>query len=301
MNINNGTLHDTTGQQFLSEVSRCTYYFPSDLCENRLKGVYEQSDFVAFCLAEKKHSVDIYTTIPDEYECIHYKKGIITSSVKSRNSHLTYHGTPKRKKISGEIHIVTDKMNPLKGNSPYTEAPLACSSNIQIHPLPICRIELSSNPGNLKQDSKASNYFHVNTPRCFFNTIEVHLARKGYMYDIASVSNGIPTAWASVFLHTSLHAYFLGRLERRPGFCPQALCLQTQSFELIVLATQEYKNPKYTHNSLKYFYTKDYFRDLGSRNVIDHVDGWFIDQVADGIKKVGSKQLSDLLKINRPT
>lgn len=300
MSINNGIPHNTKTQHFLSELSRCAFYFFSDADENRLKGIYQEKEFVALCLTEKKHCVDIYVSIPDEYECIHYKKGAITSSVKSRKAHLTYHGTPKRKKISGEIHIVTDQMNPLKGKSPYTEAPLASSSNIEIHPLPVCRIEISSNPGELEQPSKAVNYFYANTPGCFFNTIEVHLARKGYMNDLASVSQNIPAAWASVFVHTSMHAYFLGKLERRSGHYPQALCLQARRFELIVLATHEYKNPSYTENRVKYFYTKDYFRELGSRNVIEHADGWFIDQLPDGTKKPEWKRLSDLLTLSRP-
>jgi len=300
MSTNNGTPHNTKEQQFLSDFSHCTFYFFSEANENRLKGIYQEKEFVAFCLAEKEHCVDIYVSIPDKYKCVHYKKGAITSSVISRKAHLTYHGTQKRKKISGEIHIVTDQMNPLKGKSKYTEAPLASSSNIQIHPLPVCRIEISSNPGELEQPSKAVNYFYANTTGCFFNTIEVHLARKGYMRDLASVSQNIPAAWASVFMHTSMHTYFLGKLERRPGHFPQALCLQTRRFELIVLATHEYKNTSYTENGVKYFYTKDYFRDLGSRNVIEHADGWFIDQLPDGTKRPDSKRLSDLLTPSRP-
>lgn len=297
MIINNGIQHDSKGQRFLSEISRCTYYFDSDSHKSRLKGLFEFREFIAFCLKESGSSVDVYVTIPDGYECIHYKKGTITSTVKSQDAHLTYHGTPKRKKITGEIHVITGKENPLKGKSPYTEAPLAGTSNIQIHPLPICRIELSENPGELKQSSKTSNFFHTKTQGCFFNTIEVHLARKGYLYDVASVSRTIPAAWASVFIHTSLHAYFLGRLERRPGNFPQALCLQTERFELIVLATREYKNPNYTQNTVKYFHTKDYFRELGGRNIIEHANGWFIDQVPGGRQKPGSKLLSDLLKV----
>lgn len=294
--MNNGIRHDSTGQQFLSEISRCAYYFFSDSHENRLKGIFESREFVAFCLKESESSVDAYVTIPDGYECIHYKKGAITSSVKSRNAHLTYHGTPKRRKITGEIHVIIDQANPLKGQSTYTEAPLACSSNVQIHPLPICRIELSSNPGEINQSSKTANFFSAKTQECFFSTIEVHLARKGYLYDVASASHTIPAAWASVFIHTSLHAYFLGRLERRPGNFPQALCLQTDRFELIVLATREYKNPSYTQNTVKYFHTKDYFRELGGRYIIEHANGWFIDQIPSSRQKHGRKLLSDFLK-----
>lgn len=295
MDINNGTQHDSRGQNILSELSRCTYYFGSNSGEIRLKGIFGIKEFVAFCLTESKSSVDVYITIPDGYECIHYKKGHITSSVKSTNAHLTYHGSPKRKKITGEIHVVTDQRNPLKGKSPYVEAPLASSSNIQIHPLPICRIELSANPGELNQQSKALNYFQANTPDCYFNTLEVHLARKGYLYDVASASPVIPAIWASFFIHISLHAYFLGKLERRPGNFPQALCLQTERFELIVLATREYKNPSYEKNTVRYFYTKDYFHDLGTRSVSEHASGWFIDQVSGGKQKPGSKLLSDFL------
>lgn len=92
-----------------------------------------------------------------------------------------------------------------------------------------------------------------------------------------------------------MHAYFLGKIERRPGLYPQVICLQTDSFELIILATHEYKNASYDSNKLKYFHTKDYFRDLCGRRVMEQKDGFFIDQLANGKRAVGGKHMSDFL------
>lgn len=293
--MNNGLLHNAAKQQYMSEMSRCTYYFDTGEYENRLKANYNKKEFAAFCIQESDNLVDVYITIPDGYNCVHYKKGVITSSIKSKESHLTYHGHPKRKKLTGEIHIVSSVGNPLKGMSSYTDAPLAASSNIQVHPLPICRIELSEVPGRIYQHPDIRNYFEAKIPDCYFNTLEVHVAKRGYMYNLASANLAIPAAWASLFVHMSMHAYFLGKLERRPGRFPQALCVQTKRYELIVLATHEYKNQRYEKNTIKYFHTKDYFRDLGRRNVIKHQNGWFIDQLSDLKKKPGSIRLSELL------
>ena len=120
--------------------------------------------------------------------------------------------------------------------------------------------------------------FRTQSKRCFFNTIEVHLARCGYLNNLASVARKVPDEYASLFINMSMHTFYLNKMERRPGFFPQALALQTENFELIILATREYKNPSYENNSLRYFYTKDYFGDLSSRNIFHHLGGFFMDQ-----------------------
>jgi hypothetical protein len=62
---------------------------------------------LAFCLKELAAGIEIFITIPDGYECIHFKNGAVTSSITSNRAHLTYHGHTKRKKISGEIILAT--------------------------------------------------------------------------------------------------------------------------------------------------------------------------------------------------
>lgn len=293
--MNNGTKHDILGQEFLSDLSNCTYYFPCSSLENRVKALHCGEAIVAFCLKELDSGVDVYITIPDKYQCIHYKNGTVTSTITSDNAHLTYHGSPKRKKVTGEIHISSSPGNPLKDRSGYTAAPTASSSNIELHPLPICRIELSESPGRIHPHSQVENFFETRLPNAFFNTIEVHLAKKGYANKIASASTCISPHWASIFIHTSMHAFFLQRIERRPGLYPMVLCLQTAQFEVIIMATHEFKNSAYDSNAIKYFYTKDYFRELGSRRVIERDGGFFTDQSLGNDNPEKGKYLSEYL------
>ncbi len=295
MEINNGQPHNFFRQEFVSQLSGCTYYYKSDKYENKIAGLFEGKRVVSLCLKESSEGVDVYIAVPDGCRCVHYNKGKITSDIVSVNAHLTYHGKAKRKKMTGEIHVISDNNNPLKAKSAYTEAPTASSNNIQIHPLPLCRIELSENPGQLGRGEDIENFFCLNTPGCYFNTLEIHLAKKGYLADIASASPNIPEVWASVFVHVSMHAFFLGKMERRPGWYPQALSLQTKTFELIVMATREYKNTIYEKNTVKYFHTKNYFKELCSRSVIIGENGWFIDVFNPGKKKNKKDKLSDFL------
>ncbi|MEC5211452.1 hypothetical protein RCH20_002541 [Psychrobacter sp. PL15] len=293
--MNNGIKHDIHGQKYRSDFSLCTYYFDSHESVAKIKALRDGKPILAFCLKELDGGVEVFITIPDGYECMHFRKGKLTSNIESKNAHLTYHGIAKRKKMTGEIHISSDGCNPLKGNAPYTEAPNVSSSNIELHPLPVCRIELSESTGKVATHSDIENYFELQMPTCFFNTIEVHVAKKGYTEKIASASTCISTAWASLFVYTSMHTYFLGKVERRPGFYPQVICLQTDKFELIILATREYKNLSYELNRLKYFHTKDYFRNLCKRRVIAHGNGYFIDQLTNTKQTINQKYMSDFL------
>lgn len=277
--MNNGIPHDYSMQEYGCDLTGCTFYFDGhDSNTNRIRATLNGETILLFSLKEGAGLVDAYITIPDNFNCIHYRNAVQTVTFQSDNAHLSYHGRPKRKKITGEIHIKSDGSDPLKGKTDKKEAPVASSSNIEIHPLPICRIELSESVGRVTPPDKAINYFQVKTEDCFFNTIEVHLSRRGYMHNLASVARSIPDEYSSLFIHMSMHAFYLGRLERRPGVFPQALVLQTKNFELIILATHEYKNPKYDSNSIRYFRTKDYFGDLSRRNIIQHGGGFFIDQ-----------------------
>ena len=293
--MNNGIKHDIRGQKYRSDFSLCTYYFDSHESVAKIKALRDGKPILAFCLKELDGGVDVFITIPDGYECMHFRKGKLTSNIESKNAHLTYHGIAKRKKMTGEIHISSDGYNPLKGKAPYTEAPNASSSNIELHPLPVCRIELSESTGQIADHRHIENYFETQLPKCFFNTIEVHVAKKGYAKKIASASTFISPIWASVFIHMSMHAYFLGRIERRAGHYPQVICLQTDNFELIILATHEYKNATYDSNKLKYFHTKDYFNDLCRRRVIEDENGFFIDQLTNNKQTTNPKYMSDFL------
>jgi len=294
--MNNGTPHDYSQQEYACDLTGCTFYFDNHISNmNKIRATFKGKNVLLFSIEERTDSVEIYITIPDNFNCIHYKNGASTKICLSKNAHLTYHGKPKKKKITGEIHIKNDGLNTFKGEVDKIEAPVASSSNIEIHPLPLCRIELSGSMGSVTPKHNIFNYFEVKSEACFFNTIEVHLARRGYMNNIASVARNIPDIYSSLFIHMSMHAFYLDKLERRPGLFPQVIALQTEKFELIMLATHEYKNPSYDTNSVRYFYTKDYFQDLCSRNVIQHTDGWFVDQSSKLPLKNGAYKPSTLL------
>jgi len=229
--MNNGIPHDYSQQKYACDLSGCTYYFNNHSSNtNMIRALYKGENILFFSIEEHHDFVEIYITIPDSFHCKHYKNGKRTRNSLSKNAHLTYHGKPKRKKISGEIHIKNNGSNILKGEVDKMEAPIASSSNIEIHPLPICRIELSNTINSITPQKSILNYFEIESKNCFFNTIEVHLARRGYMNNIASVKRNIPDIFSSLFIHTSMHTFFLDKIERRPGHFPQALALQTKKF-----------------------------------------------------------------------
>lgn len=174
--MNNDRKYDVHGQENWSEFSPCTYYFESNGLVARTKALKGGKPILAFCLKELEAGVEVFITIPDGYDCMHFRKGIVTSSAESKDAHLTYHGVTKRQKITGEIHVSSDGCNPLKGKAPYTEAPNVSSSNIELHPLPVCRIELSESTGQICAHEHIENYFETQLPKCFFNTIEVHVS-----------------------------------------------------------------------------------------------------------------------------
>ncbi|MBU4301123.1 MAG: hypothetical protein KKB09_07965, partial [Nanoarchaeota archaeon] len=278
----------------------CTFYFKNNgLEENKVRATYKQKNILLFSIKEIKNIVDIYIKFPKKFNCIHYKNSKDTKKFPSSDeAHLTYHGKPKKNKITGEIHIKDKGINPFKGKSDKVEAPLASSSNIKIYPLPICRIELSNTINKIEKLENVTNYFEVKTPKCYFNTIEVHLARHGFMMDLASVKHkqNIPTILNSLFINTSMHTFFLNKIERRPGNFPQVLVAQTNNYELIIIAGHEYKNKSYKIDSICYFYTKDYFKDLINRNIISTENGFFIDQRSNQKLKEDAIKLSTILK-----
>jgi len=295
--MNNGVPHNYSKQKYICDLSGCTYYFDNYSSNiNKLKATYKGENILLFSIEEHRNSVEIYITIPDNFHCNHYKNGILTQKLLSKNAHLTYHGKPKKRKISGEIHIKNNGYNIFNSEVDKVEAPTASSNNIKVHPLPICRIELSNIIENVIPKNDILNYFEVYSKNCFFNTIEVHLAQNGYMNNIASVNKNIPDAFASLFIYTSMHTFFLNKIERRPGHFPQALVLQTENFELIILATREYKNPLYDSNTLRYFHTKDYFKDLCKRQIMQNEHGYFIDRSSKEPLKNNMNKLSSLLR-----
>ncbi len=274
--MNNVIRHSYFGQEYISELSGCSFYFPTEDSQNKIMGVFKGKVFCIFSLKEIEGGVEVYISFPDNYKCHHYMKGKLVHEFKSDNAHLTYHGSPKRKKMSGEIHIKNNGENPLKGRANLLEAPRVSTSNIELHPLPICRIELTGEPGIVDSKKEVNNFFNIDLPNLFFNTIEVNLSKRGYLESIAGVTNIENSPYKSLFVYTSLHTYFTGNIELKPGYYPQALALQTAKYELILIVGRELKNPNYKQNTLISFHTKDYFKELGQRKLVENEKGYFI-------------------------
>ena len=298
MKINNGIAHDCSNQEFACDFTGCTFYFKNNgLEENKIRAIYKQKNILLFSIKETQDAVDIYIKFQKNFNCIHYKNAEVTEQFpSSEKTHLTYHGKPKKNKITGEIHIKDKGVNPFKGRADKVEAPLASSSNLKIYPLPICRIELSNKINKIEKPKNVVNYFEVKTPNCYFNTIEVHLACHGFMMDLASVKQNITADLSFLFMYADLQTVYLNKVERRPGNFPQVLVVQTNNYELIIIAGHEYKNRSYQNNTIRYFYTRDYFEDLISRNVINRKEGFFIDQKSNQNLKVSASKLSTILK-----
>lgn len=295
--INSATAHDYTKQQYACDLTGCTFYFGGQTkTHNSARATLSGSDVLLFKLEEKNGAVDVFISIPDKFLPIHYFQGNATSDHLTRDAHLTYHGQSKKKKMSGEIHLVNNCQNKFSGASNLVSAPLAFSSDIAKYPLPICRLELNLSAGCVQPKRDIPNFFELHPDNVFFNTVEVHLARAGFLRSIASCSRKVSPLLGSIFINTSMHLFYLNRMERRPGLFPQVLALQTQNYELVIFAAHEYKNSEYQENAVRYFHTEDYFQNLVSRNVQAYEGGWFVDQQSNLLHKPGFTNLSSLFK-----
>lgn len=293
---NNATPHDFSMQHLLSCLSKCTFYFAGrDTSENSARAMLCGSDVLLFKLSEKSGAVDVYISIPDNFEPSHYYEGKPTLESPTKDAHLTYHGNRKKKKISGEIHLKSNGMHQHSGATNKLAAPLAITKDVEKYPLPICRIELNLQAGSCQPQNDIANFFELNFGEIFFNTVEVHLARAGFLQSLASCSPFISPVLGSIFIHTSMETFYQKELRRRPGLYPQALALQTKNYELVILALHEYRNTEYQVNSLRYFHTANYFQELTSRSYMPHHGGWFVDQKPNEPEKAGFSRLSSLL------
>lgn len=299
--INNATRHDFSMQEYVCDLTGCTFYFGGhNKTNNSARATLMGSNVLLFKLEESGGAVDAFISIPDGFSATHYFRGRGTPDNLTRAAHLTYHGHPKRKKMSGEIHLVNNGKNRFSGASNMVSAPISFCNDIKKYPLPICRIELNCQAKHLQPKSDIQNFFELHPGNVFFNTVEVHLARSGFLHSIASCSPALLNVkdglLGSIFINSSMKLFYLDKLDRRPGLFPQSLALQTQNYELVILATHEYKNPEHKENVLRYFHTEDYFRKLMSRNCLPHGDGWFVDVNGNQGQKVEFTNISELFK-----
>lgn len=274
--LNNGLLHEAQG--VFSELSNCSYFFRGDGLENYIRGCSGGSTVVACKITEKGGRTDLYISIPPNIDCNHYFRTRVTlSSCSSDDSHLTYHGRRTGKKESGEIHLVVGGRNVLKSRANVLEAPLAHSDDLAVFPLPVCRLELAESIKSITPSVDIDNYFELSGSQCFFNTLDMYLARSGFMASLLNGGASIPNIVASVFAWTTLEIFKTGTLIRRRGRFPQVLVLQTRNYELVIFAMQEAQHVRYDKSSLCYFHSRNYLKELFNRFAMGHGGGYFID------------------------
>jgi hypothetical protein len=256
LNLNNGKLFDYKKAKILTTLSRCTYFFRSSTNTNCIRAMYKESNILAFKLKETDNKLDLIIQLPSGFNCIHYYKGKITSQIKSTtNSHLTYHGASKKKKLSGEIHLIIDDNQIMKDRANALEAPLAYSDDLFAFPLPICRFELSTIIESILVKENIHNFFKISGDNCFFNTMDIYIARAGFMELLLNASSKAPEIAVSIFVYTNLEGFRTGKIIRRRGNYPQTIVLQIRNFELIIFNITESQNPFYLYNSLFYFHS----------------------------------------------
>lgn len=281
----------------LTPFSNCSFVFRGDSKDNSIVGLFNQQPVFIAALEQCASVVNVYIEIAERVSCEHYKHGKRNHKVESdSDTHLTYHGGAKGKKMSGQTHLRLQENLIMKGRTHDLEAPLAVSSNIKFFPVPICRLELSDHPSVIIRRPSGMNYAELYGPNCYFNTVEFYLASKGFIRHLLSGHTQSHEVFASLFAFTTLETFMHGRIIRRVGYYPQVLSVQNCEYELVIIAMKEYKNESYKSDRLIYFRSKDYFKNLCERSVMSTRGGFFVSSTtSDVVDSANFASLHDLL------
>jgi len=296
---NNAKRFDYQRYEYQMVFSPYTYFYKFVGNENSLRATFENANVLALKIIENKSNTDIFISFPEDFVCAHFFRNSPSVSVTSSfGTHLTYHGSSKNKKHSGEIHLKQNSQRILGGRQNLLEAPLASSSNLRKFPLPICRFELTETMRNIKPKNKIHNYFELNNNNGFFlNTIDIYLAKSGFIRKCLVKNETQNEVLLSLFVNSSLRTFSVGELGwegeimSRAAHFGQLLVLPCINNEIIIFNVLEQQNRSYKTNSLHYFHTKNYFESLTNRNIVVNKEGKiFIDL------KTGNPQKWEMLK-----
>lgn len=114
--------------------------------------------------AKSLNDAHVYLTIPEDFRCIHFDGNMISKigEIKSGpDTHLSYHGRHRKKKISGEIHVTQNKKRIGAGYQNKIEAPLLRESQLNIYPLPICKLYFNSKSHFINTSKRVHNYIQL--------------------------------------------------------------------------------------------------------------------------------------------
>jgi len=296
---NNAIKFDFQRYEYQMVFSPYTYFYRSVGNENAVRATFDNVDVLALKIIEKKSNIDLFISFPEDFVCTHFFKNHPSLSVTSSSgTHLTYHGSNKNKKHSGEIHLKQNGQRLLGGRQNLLEAPLASSSDLREFPLPICRFELTDLINEIKTKSKIHNYFELNNNNNFFlNTVDIYLAKMGFIKKCLVNNKTQNEVLLSIFVNSSLRTFSVGELGwegeimSRAAHFGQLLVLPCINNEIIIFNVLEQQNRRYMTNSLHYFHTKNYFESLTNRNIVVNKEGKiFIDL------KIGNPQKWQMLK-----
>jgi hypothetical protein len=279
---NNAIQFDYQRYKYQMIFSPHTYFFkkPSEK-SNSLRATFNNETVLKFEIVESNSKTDLVILFPEGFECTHFSKNKPSQSIiSSPDTHLTYHGSSKKNKNSGEIHLKHNNQRILKDRQNLLEAPLATSSTLKSFPLPICRFELTRNIEPIKINNIVNNYFELNNNQGFFlNTIDIYIASSGFMKHCLIKGGTQNELLLSLLVNSSVRTFSIGELGwegapvSRAAHFIQLLVLPCKRNELIILNTLEQQNKVYKKNSLHYFHTKDYFETFTNRNVLINKEG----------------------------
>lgn len=293
---NNARKFDYQKYEYQMVFSPYTYFYKIQSIgnENSLRATLDNVDVLALKIIESRSNTDLFVSFPENFVCTHFFRNSPSKSVTSSSgTHLTYHGSSKNKKHSGEIHLKQNNQRILSDRQNLLEAPLATSSNLRKFPLPICRFELTENIEKIKTKNKIHNYFELNNNNGFFlNTIDIYLARSGFIRNCLVKSGTQNEVLLSLFVNSSLRTFSAGELGwegeimSRAAHFGQLIVLPCINNEIIIFNVLEQDNRSYKTNSLHYFHTKNYFESLTNRNILVNKEGKvFIDLKTGNAKK----------------
>lgn len=299
--MNNGIKFKRINKSLVTPFDEMIYFFPSYSNKNLLKGVYNNETKLAMSLEETSNKQDLYVKFGELFEVMHFinnkptpfyinKKPIYTLTC-LKQTHLTYHGKGKNEKQSGEIHIKYEDYTPDLGKKPeiefgtkdLLEAPLSSSSDISKFPIPICRIQLSENIESISTKNEILNSFQIKEENKFLNSIDISIAKKGFIKKCLNGKTDIPEVLISLFFYSNHLTFARGELGFDTELMPRVpgegriFVLEGKNLEVIIFHFMEYSNPTYSKNEIYYFHTNDYFNRIVMRNYIEEDDKFLVD------------------------
>lgn len=295
--MNNGKVFPYWSYKVLTDFSQNTYFFKSDSLENSIKCLFQGTEILGLKIEEIENGLKLFVKLPPNLVCQHFVENRSTEYTinSDEDTHLTYHGHEKGKKLTGEIHISQSGDRIGKDRTNLLEAPVAESSELEIFPLPICRVEFNEIVLPVELNSRIQNYFEIQPFDTFLNTVEIYISRRGWVRNALSAKTDLNEILIGLFFYSNLLTFsegelgWRGEIMNRRTSRGQVLVVQTHQFEVIIFNTDDKHFPERHRNRIFYFHTKDYFQTIIDRNIlIDKKSGSVYIDLESGKKPLNS-------------